>query len=104
MKLTVKTKAQKTVQRNLRVPLTLNQQMDETSKLADELGADYHATLIGVIEQFDLEFNAKLREMKTKGESYTSPGITPGSESIPESVEPSNHVSAPNGASSRDHA
>jgi hypothetical protein len=86
MKINVKTKAQKTVQRNLRVSVALNQQMDETSKLADELGADYHATLVSIIEQFDTEFNAKLREMKAKGETYTNSGITAGSESIPEPV------------------
>src|SRR5689334_25087418 len=86
MKINVKTKAQKTVQRNLRISLALNQQMDETSKLADELGADYHATLVSIVEQFDTEFNAKLHEMKAKGETYTSPGINVGSESVPEPV------------------
>ena len=86
MKINVKTKAQKTVQRNLRVSVALNHQMDETSKLADELGADYHATLVSIIEQFDTEFNARLREMKVKGETYTNSGITAGSESIPEPV------------------
>ena len=88
MKINVKTKAQKTVQRNLRVSVALNQQMDETSKLADELGADYHATLVSIVEQFDTEFNTKLHEMKAKGETYTSPGINAGSESIPEPVSP----------------
>ena len=86
MKINVKPKTQKTVQRNLRVSIALNQQMDETSKLADELGADYHATLVSIVEQFDTEFNAKLREMKAKGETYTSPGINVGSESVPEPV------------------
>ena len=86
MKINVKPKTQKTVQRNLRVSVALNQQMDETSKLADELGADYHATLVSIVEQFDTEFNAKLREMKAKGETYTNSGITAGSESIPEPV------------------
>jgi hypothetical protein len=86
MKINVKTKTPKTVQRNLRVPVALNQQMDDISKLADELGADYHGTLLGIIEQFNSEFGAKLREMKAKGESYTNSGINAGSESIPAPV------------------
>jgi hypothetical protein len=82
MKLNIKPKAEQTIQRNLRMPVSLNNQMNDTSKLADELGVDYHATLISTIEQFNTEFNARLREMKGKGQSPTSAGI----ESIPEPV------------------
>jgi hypothetical protein len=87
MKINIKLKAEKTVQRNLRVPISLNQQMDDTATLAAELGADYHATLIATIQQFNTEFDARLREMKAKGESATSSGTILGSESIPDPVE-----------------
>jgi hypothetical protein len=87
MKINIKPKAEPTVQRNLRVPISLNKQMNETTALADELGVDYHATLLAALEQFNIEFDARLREMKAKGERPTTSGITAGSESIPAPVE-----------------
>ena len=61
--------------------------MNDTAALADELGVDYHATLLAALEQFNSEFDARLREMKAKGQSATTAGI----ESIPAPV--SNAVS-----------
>ncbi|HTW89781.1 MAG TPA: hypothetical protein VMD75_17415 [Candidatus Binataceae bacterium] len=87
MKITIKSKAESTVQRNLRVPVSLNKQMNDTSALADQLGADYHATLIAAITQFDSEFRARLLEMKSNGERATTSGITAGSASLPGPVE-----------------
>jgi hypothetical protein len=95
LKLNIKTKAEQTVQRNLRMPASLNNQMNDTSKLADQLGIDYHATLLSIVEQFNTEFDARLREMKAKGERPTASGITAGSESIP---GPATSLSRPNGA------
>jgi hypothetical protein len=86
VKINIKPKAERTVQRNLRLPISLNQQMDNTTALADELGIDYHATLIAAIEQFNIELDARLREMKDKGNGATSSGIIPGSESLPAPV------------------
>ena len=87
MKITIKSKAESTVQRNLRVPVSLNKQMNDTSTLADQLGADYHATLIAAITQFDSEFRARLLEMKANGERAITSGITAGSASLPDPVE-----------------
>jgi hypothetical protein len=86
MKINIKPKAEPTIQRNLRMPISLNKQINDTSALADELNVDYHATLLAAIEQFNTEFDARLREMKTKGEHDTRSGIIPGSESIPTPV------------------
>jgi hypothetical protein len=82
MKINIKPKAEKTVQRNLRVPVSLNEQMNATTSLADELNVDYHATLLAAIEQFNTEFDLRLREMKAKGERPTSSGM----ESLPGAV------------------
>lgn len=87
MKITIKSKAEPTVQRNLRVPISLNKQMNETTALADELSVDYHATLLTALEQFNSEFDARLREMKAKGERPTTSGINAGSEFVPAPVE-----------------
>ena len=86
MKLNIKPKAERTIQRNLRLPISLNQQIDNTIALADELGIDYHATLVAAIEQFNIELDARLREMKDKGNGATSSGIISGSESLPSPV------------------
>jgi hypothetical protein len=78
MKLNIRTKVEPTVQRKLRFSVSLNKQMNDTTELADELGVDYHATLIAAVEQFNTELNARLREMKAKGERPTTSGTTNG--------------------------
>jgi hypothetical protein len=97
MKLQLKPKAEATVQRNLRVPISLNKQMNDTAALANELSVDYHATLLAALEQFNTEFDARLREMKAKGERPTTSGITAGSESLPGLVEPHPSIVSTNG-------
>lgn len=101
MKLTIKPKAELTTQRSLRVPVSLNQQMNATAALADELRVDYHATLLAALEQFNSEFDARLREMKTESANHTAAGTMSGTTSasapIPRPVaEVSTHIS--NGA------
>jgi len=83
VKINMKPKAERTIQRNLRLPISLNKQMDNTTALADEFGIDYHATLVAAIEQFNIELDARLREMKDRGNGATSSGIISGSESLP---------------------
>ena len=95
MKLQLKPKAEATVQRNLRVPISLNKQMNDTAALANELSVDYHATLLAALEQFNTEFDARLREMKAKGESATASGIIPGTESIPALIAPTLRSNGP---------
>jgi hypothetical protein len=96
MKLAIKPKAEKTVQRNLRVALSANEQMNKTAALADELGVDYHATIVAAVQQFDAELYARLLDMKAKGQSATSSGIIPGIEPLPALVEhPNPPTSAP---------
>jgi hypothetical protein len=98
MKITIKPKAEQTKQRNLRVPISLDEQMDETTKLADAVGADYHATLLTAIEEFNTAFHAQLLEMKAKGQRATKAGRN----SIPPPVAPGDKsgdgISASNGA------
>ena len=96
MRLNIKSKAEPTIQRNLRLPFSFNQQMNATAALADELGVDYHATLLAALEQFNSEFDARLHEMKGEPKNPTNSGINsgitaginPGRESIPASVLP----------------
>jgi hypothetical protein len=86
MKLTIKAKADKTIQRNLRLPIAMNNKMNELTRFADELGADYHGSLLALIEQFNIEFEAKLHEMKTQGQEATGSDTAAGRESIPDPV------------------
>jgi hypothetical protein len=94
MKINIKAKAEPTVQRNLRLPLSLNKQMSDTSTLAQELGIDYYATLLGALEQFNSEFDARLREMKLKDEGSTPRGIIAGRESLPAPAAQKSSVSS----------
>lgn len=87
MKFPIKAKAEKTVQRNLRVALSINEQMNQTAALADEVGVDYHSTLVAALQQFDADLRARLLEMKAQGQRATSSGIIPGSDSLPDPVE-----------------
>jgi hypothetical protein len=87
MKVQIKPKAEKTVQRNLRVASSVNEQMNKTAALADELGVDYHATIVAAVQQCDADLYVRLLDMKAKGERATKAGIIPGSDSLPEPVE-----------------
>jgi len=68
MKIAVKAKPEPVEQLNIRVPASLKRQMEATRKLADECGADYNATLIGVLANF----NANLHEQLSRSRSRTA--------------------------------
>jgi hypothetical protein len=97
MKLTIKPKAEKTIQRNLRVAVSINEQMNKTAALADELGVDYHVTIVAAVQLFDADLHTRLLDMKAKGERATTSGITPGIESIPDVVGPTPSITDANG-------
>jgi hypothetical protein len=117
MKLSLKTKVEPTIQRKLRLPVSLNNRMNGTAKLADELGVDYHATLVAATEQFNDELDGRLREMKTKGQHATTfsstigltkeatQGLTAEASSVPATKDlpppGSNQTHASNGAGSK---
>jgi hypothetical protein len=88
MRLTIKSKAERNIQRNLRLPLPLHQRMNATAALADELRVDYHATLLAALEQFDAELNARLCDMQAEHKHPTTGGISADDASIPEPVSP----------------
>jgi hypothetical protein len=91
MRINMKSKPEKTVQRNLRVPVSLDEQMDKLTTRADKLSENYHDTLIDLIRQFNAEFATRLDEKEaelTQGKNSTRSGINPGGESLPGPVSP----------------
>jgi hypothetical protein len=69
MKIAVKAKPEPLEQLNIRVPASLKQQMEATRKLADECNADYNATLIGVLANFNANLQAQLSKSRSKSAS-----------------------------------
>jgi hypothetical protein len=67
MKITVKPKAAPTDVYTIRIPVSLKQQMEATRKLADECDADYNATLIGVLANFNANMQASSASCVAKG-------------------------------------
>ncbi len=60
MKITVKPKVETTDQFNIRIPLSLKKRLEALRKRAGELGADFNATFVGVIEEFAAELESRL--------------------------------------------
>jgi hypothetical protein len=73
MKITVKPKAAPTDVYTIRIPVSLKQQMEATRKLADECDADYNATLIGVLANFNANMQAYLSYKSPMGTMDTNP-------------------------------
>jgi hypothetical protein len=69
MKFNVRPKVEATEQLNIRVPASLKHRIDSVRALADQAGVDYNATLIGVIDQFNTELEAQLRQTNRKSGS-----------------------------------
>ncbi len=63
MKIAVKPKTEATEQLNIRVPASLKQRIDRVRALADKVGIDYHATLVGMVDQFNTELEVQLRQI-----------------------------------------
>ena len=59
MKLTVKPKIEATDQYNIRLPLSLKQRLEALKTRASDHGADFTGTLVGVIEEFATELEAR---------------------------------------------
>jgi hypothetical protein len=79
MKIAVKPKAEPTSLYTIRIQTSLKQQMDATRKLADECGADYNATLIGVLAEFNTNLQAQLSKSRSRSASTSSNGSSDGS-------------------------
>ena len=59
MKITVKPKVEATDQFNIRIPLSLKKRLEALRTCAGELGADFNATFVGVIEEFAGEMESR---------------------------------------------
>ena len=59
MKINIKPKIESTDQYNLRMPVTLKKRLETLKTRADNLGADFNATLVGIIEEFATELEAR---------------------------------------------
>jgi hypothetical protein len=60
MKINVKPKIESTAQFNVRLPLSLKQRLDSLRTRATDSGADFNATLVGVLEEFAVELDTRL--------------------------------------------
>jgi hypothetical protein len=60
MKINVKPKIEPTAQFNVRLPLSLKQRLDALRTRATDSGADFNATLVGVLEEFATELDTRL--------------------------------------------
>jgi hypothetical protein len=60
MKINVKPKIGPTAQFNVRLPLSLKQRLDGLRTRATDSGADFNATLVGVLEEFAVELDTRL--------------------------------------------
>ena len=59
MKITVKHKVEATDQFNIRIPLSLKKRLEALRTRAAELGADFNATFVGVIDEFAAELESR---------------------------------------------
>ena len=60
MKINVKPKIEPTAQFNIRLPLSLKQRLDGLRTRATDSGADFNATLVGVLDEFAVELDTRL--------------------------------------------
>ncbi len=60
MKINVKPKIESTAQFNVRLPLSLKQRLDGLRTRATDSGADFNATLVGVLDEFAVELDTRL--------------------------------------------
>ncbi len=74
MKINVKPKIESTAQFNVRLPLSLKQRLDNLRTRATDSGADFNATLVGVLEEFAVELDTRLG---TKGGAASKHPNTP---------------------------
>jgi hypothetical protein len=74
MKITVKAKPEHTDVYTIRIPISLKRQMEATRKLADECDADYNATLIGVLANFNANMQAQLSKSRSKSTRASANG------------------------------
>ena len=74
MKINIKPKIEATDQYNLRMPVTLKKRLETLKTRADNLRADFNATLIGMIEEFATELEARF---DAQDQSVTTPSTNP---------------------------
>jgi hypothetical protein len=79
MKIAVKAKPEPTDVYTIRIPISLKRQMEATRKLADECDADYNATLIGVLANFNANMQAQLSKSRSKSARASTNGSAPRS-------------------------
>lgn len=80
MKFTLKPKLEATEQLNLRIPLSSKQLVDRVRAHADRKGVDYNGTLIGVIDQFNVELEQRLQQIDQESEVRSASGAAPVAE------------------------
>jgi len=59
MRINIKAKIEATDQYNLRMPVTLKKRLETLKTRAENLGADFNATMVGMIEEFATELEAR---------------------------------------------
>jgi hypothetical protein len=95
MKLTIKPKAEKTDQYNMRVPVSLKQRLTTLAARASSRGVDLNATQVAMLEQLAAELEERF-DAEDKAAS-TNPNKLLGPPTSPAALAPT-----ANGADSRD--
>jgi hypothetical protein len=73
MKVIIKPKAESQDRITLRVSASLKKRMDQTRALADQIGADYYASIVDAIDGADQELREKLIQSGAKPATDLSP-------------------------------
>ena len=79
MKINIKPKIESTDQYNLRMPVTLKKRLETLKTRADNLGADFNATLVGMIDEFATELEARFdaQDQSVSTSPSTNPRTNP---------------------------
>jgi hypothetical protein len=103
VKINVKPKIEATDQYNLRMPASLKKRLESLKTRANDLGADFNATLVGMIEEFATALEARFdeREQSVRTSPGTNPNKVLGQPTPPtdaNNLSPVDRTSTPNGA------
>ena len=107
MKINIKPKIEATDQYNIRMPVKLKKRLETLKTRADNLGADFNATLVGMIEEFATELEARFdaQDQSVSTSPSTNPRTNPnkvlGQPTPPtdaNNLSPVDRTSTPNGA------
>jgi hypothetical protein len=79
MKITVKPKAEVAEVYTIRIPASLKRRLDALRKRADDLSADFNATLIGTLDEFATDLQAQFDRPRSKSAGASVNGSSDGS-------------------------